>query len=137
MSELLSCPFCGGEGKTFIRDWDDGTQSLWIECQNCGAEAGHCSNEQEAIEAWNTRAYPYCQFARPNHDEACVLMGELKQAKLNGVNLVPERTCHFIENYGEGCWSKEHRDGKCSICGEEMKGRYNYCPSCGAKVMDE
>lgn len=50
-------------------------------------------------------------------------------------NTRAERTCHFIENYGEGCWSKEHRDGKCSICGEEMKGRYNYCPNCGAKVV--
>ena len=56
-TELLPGPFCGGEANVFVRDWDDGTESFHIECQSCGAEAGHDVVEQKAIEAWNTRKY--------------------------------------------------------------------------------
>ena len=54
MSELLKCPFCGGEAKPY----NLGKKHL-IECDDC-KEYGHgayvvAQTEAEAIEAWNTR----------------------------------------------------------------------------------
>ena len=60
MSELLKCPFCGGEAKPY----NLGKKHL-IECDDC-KEYGHgayvvARTEAEAIEAWNTRAERTCE----------------------------------------------------------------------------
>ena len=97
MSELLKCPFCGGEAKPY----NLGKKHL-IECDDC-KEYGHgayvvARTEAEAIEAWNTRAERTCKHERM-------------------FNLV-KREC----------------DGK-RYSWREMD-MPNYCPNCGAKVVN-
>lgn len=116
MTELLPCPFCGSEAElhpAYDIDTDD-VDGYFVICRNknCTAwpETAEYPTEAEAIEAWNTRA---------------------------------ERTCHidpFVKD--------EFRGYQCTNCGIR-KGIYktdgllvahmgfNYCPNCGAKVVEE
>ena len=57
MSELLSCPFCGGEAELCIHE---ATGVSWVRCIECEASGGATSAKQ-AIEAWNTRAERTCE----------------------------------------------------------------------------
>ena len=58
MSELLPCPFCGGEAEIchVTQLWEP-RDSYWAKCKNCRINGAHHTTEAEAIEAWNTRAY--------------------------------------------------------------------------------
>lgn len=122
MSELLPCPFCGGEAQVMKMDLgsiEEGWQVWGIWCvddlhaeEHGGYQHGHFidnyATEAEAIEAWNTRK---------------------------------ERTCH---DTGECRWFC------CSECGFGFNDMYankerefeidvsfpKYCPNCGAKVID-
>lgn len=55
MSELLPCPFCGGEARMLVQMMFDAV-FFGAKCDNCGAEAAAKNTEAEAIAAWNTRA---------------------------------------------------------------------------------
>lgn len=62
MSELLKCPFCGGEAEAAYAVYD---YNRWgVYCKECGATVeaaewnGRPDTEQEAITAWNTRVKP-------------------------------------------------------------------------------
>ena len=49
--KIKRCPFCGGDGKVWIYDYDG-----WIiGCENCGTRTEIYDTEEEAIEAWNRR----------------------------------------------------------------------------------
>ena len=111
MSELLPCPFCGGEAETchVTQLWEP-RNSYWAKCKNCHISGTHHNTEAEAIAAWNTRA---------------------------------ERTCKFVSSKGSDY------PPVCSECGYELGiydcawyegGTYgyerNYCPNCGAKVVN-
>ena len=56
IKEIKSCPFCGGEGEIQEeRGW-----SIWVKCQECGAEGAFVDNdyecaENDAIDKWNRR----------------------------------------------------------------------------------
>lgn len=113
MSELLPCPFCGGEAKLISADHPSYTQHSdgWYVICDCGASLGYHGNDGNwetygdfphelcAITAWNTRAERTCHKVIPNEESGYVF---------------------------------------CSECGAEI-GEYsvpNYCHMCGAKVVE-
>lgn len=115
MSELKPCPFCGGEASVKVLEYDDDCKVWGVFCeQDLESEYSHghfvdnYPTEAEAIEAWNTRA---------------------------------ECTCH--DRHGGDAWCFS-----CDACGCVMPwtdsfsvgtirgGSLNYCPNCGAKVVD-
>lgn len=53
MSELLPCPFCGGEAH--ITNFEVFGGVRYVICEDCGARMQK-PTEQEAVTAWNTRA---------------------------------------------------------------------------------
>ena len=61
MSELLPCPFCGGNPDIHARHWTNGNHDWWISCIKCCSETTTFNDAEEAIKAWNTRAERTCQ----------------------------------------------------------------------------
>ena len=106
MTELLPCPFCGGEARIFhfssaVRD------EVWhAVCEKPFCTIGPDGyTEAEAIEAWNTRAERMCRFLP--------FRGPISDT----------------DEIGD-------RKGVCSVCSAYMHEQYSYCPNCGAKVVD-
>lgn len=61
MSELLPCPFCGGEAskRLFYKG------KYRVHCNVCDAHSGDvCDTEAEAIAAWNSRAERTCKVTK-------------------------------------------------------------------------
>ena len=154
-TELLPCPFCGGEADVML------SQSRWGQSYTIHHDAlGKCpaeyvssmqfATEAEAIAAWNARVRRGTLTAddirglierhsdesgdngRDFHNGAYVAIADELNARA-------ERTCH---NTHENRWFK------CSACGygftdlyAEDEGDINeqprYCPNCGAKVVGE
>lgn len=50
--ELKPCPFCGGEAE--IKN-DLGNDCVYISCKWCHCNSRLSENQEEVIEAWNTR----------------------------------------------------------------------------------
>lgn len=69
MTELLPCPFCGGEARESGERFEN-TILSWVYCASCGAAGGYRHTEAEAIAAWNTRAERTCH--RENESEAFI-----------------------------------------------------------------
>ena len=112
MNKLKSCPFCGGEADTLKANHSIFPWSVSHVC--CAIGGGIVttgfSSEAEAIEAWNKRA---------------------------------ERTCHDAFNKKAWCFCCDAcacvMPWKNSCSNEDIirGGLLNYCPNCGAKVVDE
>lgn len=69
-------------------------------------------------------------------------------SKLTAYHLTPEQaiaatlgtgTCHIEQTSHVKVAGVDYYDDdyECSECGDEMFKWYNYCPNCGAKVIDE
>ena len=56
MSELLFCPFCGGEAETLTAESMYGGYLFGIMCNDCRSRGDVYDTEAEAIAAWNSRA---------------------------------------------------------------------------------
>lgn len=128
MTELKPCPFCGGNAK-LARDVTCGYETFWAFCTDCHAQANYGHSEAEAARTWNVRADDQSQAAaywRRLYEET-----------------VAERTCTMLRLTDYTC-QYMHRY-MCSECGEQVEqptvmGKSeppNYCPNCGAKVVDE
>lgn len=65
MSELLPCPFCGGEA-TILIEGKYGCYTFHHEgAHKCPAAYAHCADyatETEAVKAWNTRVERTCEM---------------------------------------------------------------------------
>lgn len=107
MTELLSCPFCGGEAHTRTNTVFDKNFKWTVECETEGCMAfSGCSfyrTEAEAVDAWNAR---------------------------------DERTCH-IEMYPLGLHEEDGEAPICSACRVAIDEDVYYCPNCGARVVEE
>lgn len=120
MSELLPCPFCGGEAD--VIDYDD---ECWVahQCANGTAvETDSYETVNEAIAAWNTRAERVGERKTINKTDDFVTHDSRA-----------ERTCHNLRQHG-------YNYLECSSCGEKSyqgDKAFDYCPNCGAKVVGE
>lgn len=57
MSELKSCPFCGGHAEALTTAGTEfGTYWHFAECMTCDSKSGLYESEANLIEAWNRRA---------------------------------------------------------------------------------
>ena len=110
-TELLPCPFCGGEGQTqeAITNLDE--HIGWkAHCENemCFASCNLLiyPTEEEAIAAWNQRYQP---------------------------------TCHIVECSRKYVLSDgtELFDDGCSVCNGYVGDGDNYCANCGARICKE
>ena len=106
--ELKPCPFCGGEAE--IMRTDNGGHIVCL-YHNCNAVSPtFYKSESKAIDAWNTRAERTCRAE---------LYDNLQETDGNG-----------------DAWAN------CSECGALLcvltseQEWPNYCPNCGAKVVD-
>jgi hypothetical protein len=115
MTELLPCPFCGGEA-SYEYSYDDYNHDC-IVCHNdeCGASLTCWPYEGEKVTAaWNRRA-----------DTVPVVRGEWKRGReFSSYPRVP-----FI---GDAYY--------CSNCEEEAyygQQLFGFCPNCGAKMESE
>lgn len=122
MTELLPCPFCGGEAslEEYPHHWA-------VECTECEMSAPCEKTAADAVRAWNTRYERTCRpvvFERP----------------LLETFVCSE--CGAYADVSDDC-------GYCSIgIGDVTKRReefdsnspyrtLRYCPNCGAKVVGE
>lgn len=148
MNELKPCPFCGGEAEVrqYISfdetDSGEGMYSVGCYTDKCMGEYARnfYFSEDEAIEAWNTRASETQLLAemqtrvwiaeRQRNEAMAALMDE-------GISVPLYRTCRNT--------APVYLDFLCSECGcvhyhsdENDSGdgnEWNYCPNCGARVL--
>ena len=66
MSELLSCPFCGGEAEMLTAESMHGGYLFGIMCNDCRSRGDVYGTEAEAIAAWNSRAERTCRDTGEN-----------------------------------------------------------------------
>ena len=126
MDKLKPCPFCGNEptlyqdemtGHWAVRCVKDTHRPTLLNSHGATAWCYSCTDPAEAIAAWNTRAERTCHIVRVDADPDRVLE-----------SIMPKGYSVFFE--------------RCSECGEtipsikESTERANYCPSCGAKVVN-
>lgn len=141
MSELLPCPCCDCAADT----WYSAQTKRWsVKCYVCGLRTREYDIEQSAIDAWNTRAGGYCAFAQPTDlTDGCALLDRFKSEQpMTDENMaahgwVRERTCYdknaSAREAGAHCFL-----WRCSNCNESYDtemDKMNYCPNCGAKVI--
>lgn len=62
MTDLLNCPFCGGDAEYHSDKGPTGEVYAWVGCNQCDAMSVHCDvrsmqpEETHPIDAWNARA---------------------------------------------------------------------------------
>lgn len=113
MSELLPCPFCGGEAEPF-NPFDNADGTWCVLCSECASATGFEQTEAEAIAAWNTRVDYH------GYEQAAIEAWE----SIKAWNSRAERTC-------------KNENGYCTKCGALMYDAPNYCPNCEARRVDE
>ena len=135
MSELLPCPFCGGEAEMLTAESMYGGYLFGIMCNDCRSRGDVYDTEAEAIAAWNSRADYH------GYEQAAIEAWE----SIKAWNSRAERTCEFSikdnmnETEGMGdVWIE------CSACNcvfdfyaDEWLMKMSYCPSCGARRVGE
>lgn len=133
MSELKPCPFCGGEAISFSEDdgWTatgENSYRAYAGCHNpeCGIgfELFHIGDDLSTDEDDQPDGM-HCY--------------SLEQQAIAAWNTRAERTCHW-EWSVFGSEPDTWEGWNCSVCGEmgdELSEIPNFCPSCGAKVVDD
>lgn len=129
MSELLPCPFCGGEAEMLTAESMNGGYLFGIMCNDCRSRGDVYDTEAEAIAAWNSRADYH------GYEQAAIEAWE----NIKAWNSRAERTCKQEERG----WGTEGDHARVWLtCGHDcmvptVQDLPNYCPSCGCKVVGE
>lgn len=133
MSELLPCPFCGGEAEILTAESMYGGNLYGVLCDCCAGRTDVFDTEAEAIAAWNSRAERTCFADEVTHRDC-------KYSVNRGWR---ERTCRIEERNGDlYCNACGEMVGTCDPASElyidgNMVELWNYCPHCGARVVSE
>lgn len=110
MTELLPCPFCGGEAETLTAESMYGGYLFGIMCNDCRSRGDVYDTEAEAIAAWNSRAPIEYDgwFYLPKPKEGIVDYGEPEITRTengykvwNTANVVDEAARRWGEELGE------------------------------------
>lgn len=113
MEELKPCPFCGGEASVYYFAHYDSECTVTCSNPNCRASVSARSCESmttaynRARKLWNRRAERTCRI-KEECDEVETDLGTME-----------------VLTY----W--------CSVCLGQMSPDDNYCPNCGARVVEE
>ena len=110
MSELIPCPFCGGEARKSGERFEN-TILSWVYCLSCGAAGGYQHTEAEAIEAWNTRAERTCENVSKWKDE---------RLECSECGCITDYVSYEDEPY---------------MMTDEGATIPSYCPNCGSRVI--
>lgn len=106
---MLPCPFCGGEAETLTAESMRGGYLFGIMCNDCLSHGDVYDTEAEAITAWNTRAERTCRMTDRGECSEC------------GAYIVR-------------AWTEVH-DFNGDMKRIDLRS-HNYCPNCGAKVVE-
>lgn len=133
MTELLPCPFCGGEAHVYMTL----AQRYCAICNKpfC-ANVGPFETEAEAVAAWNIRA---------DTEYGAVPATE---GNMTAHGWVRERTCRIVKTWSDSDYVDDW-NYRCSECrgfipvnerdpetGDVISAA-NYCPNCGCKVVKQ
>lgn len=129
MSELLPCPFCGGEAH--ISASSDG---YGVECWNrrcIDMQLEELPTEAEAIAAWNTRTGELSGVleALPMTKENMAEHGWVRERTCTNASYRLDESRFHCSECGFGCWVKNVATGR-----DELP---QHCPNCGAKVVEQ
>ena len=130
-TELLPCPFCGGEAK--LSHYETFDNDEWaVECMGvCEIQPATCLffTKEQAIEAWNTRTPEQAIAATLGSGTCRNVHKEWEKSSFAGACTsfcCSECGAHYV-------------DCECYYAGladaDEEQIRTNYCPNCGAKVI--
>ena len=117
MSELLPCPFCGGEAEMLTAESMNGGYLFGIMCNDCRSRGDVYDTEAEAIAAWNSRAERTC------HDDNIGGSFVCSECGANVKDTYVGRS--YIDKFGKRWYATSNGQA------------FNYCPNCGAKVVGE
>lgn len=131
MTDLLPCPFCGGEVRIVLFK-DEFDCYWWAVARGADDEtACHCRVFMECDSRW--------QVNEGNEPEDYPLASALKRWLIEKWNTRAERTCRNLDKHHNIMF-------KCSECGhwecQDFDGdkilpqTWNYCPNCGSRVVN-
>ena len=131
LPKLKPCPFCGSEDISVSAGyWDCHGACYEVTCANPQCAVHPYSDlyptEAEAIEAWNNRI-----------ETVTVTAGITTVTDTPQITYVPERTCKRITLGLEREREIATVSWICSACGKHMNSDHNYCPNCGARVVEK
>lgn len=119
--ELKPCPWCGGCVDYVKSDYTSYVDGYAIHCNHCGLMFGVSGRLGEAY-TWT-------------------VYFETKEEAADAWNSMQERTCHLVDSSYQFVFG-DYEGGfaycyLCSECNTRVKQYYNYCPNCGAKVVND
>lgn len=128
MSELKTCPFCGGEARLVV----------------CDSE-GNVHDESYEADPYSGLSYAIvhgsddcCGECPVSTSDLLPWLYETREEATAAWNRRAERTCHV--DLTESNEPSNINTWECSLCGrsfEEAYGSYEFCPHCGARIVEE